>query len=536
MKPLRIRDIIGPIMVGPSSSHTAGALRIAFMAQRLFQKQPERVELLLYGSFAHTYRGHGTDRALVGGILGFDTDDLRIRESLEIAREAGIEVSFKPLPDADYEHPNTVDVIMYGTDGEVMNVRGVSIGGGSAVLTQIDGIDVYITGEHNSLIVIQHDVKGVLAHIATCISEHDVNIATSRVYREHRGERAYTITETDEILTDDLKKAITAHPAVREVRIIPADGVDDSKHLEEPDESCFERFEKLDFPSGAALLSYCKLNDCLISEAFLAREEALAATLGRHTTVRSYLNEVLVVMREAVEAPSKEVHASMGGLIGGEARKLLGLREGKKGVCGPELAKLTRYSIAALETNASMGRIVAAPTAGSSGVIPAVLLTLQEDCGYDDESLKAALITAAAIGGLISRNATVSGAEGGCQAEIGSAAAMAAAAAVELAGGSPEQSFAAASNALTNMMGLVCDPIGGLVEVPCQKRNAAGAATALVSAEIALAGITNLVDFDETVDALYKVGRALPFELRESGLGGIAAAPSACSWCSDCSN
>lgn len=535
MKPLRIRDIIGPIMIGPSSSHTAGALRIALMAQQLFQKKPVRVEFLLYGSFAHTYQGHGTDRALVGGILGFDTDDLRIRESLELAREAGVEILFTPRPDDDFEHPNTVDIIMYGETGESMIVRGESIGGGSAILRQIDGIDVYITGEHNSLIVIQHDEKGVLAHIATVISEHDVNIATTRVYREHRGERAYTIIETDETLSPELREQVGEHPAVKEVRIIPADGIDANQTLVEPTEADFERFEALDFPTGEALLSYCTVHNCSISEAFLEREKALAHTFGRETTVLPYLDEVLAVMRDSTHRPASEVHPSLGGLIGGEASKLMDSSVQGAGVIDTEMATLTRYALAVLETNASMGRIVAAPTAGSSGVIPATLLMLQEFRGFSDEAIKRGLITAAAIGYLITRNATVSGAEGGCQAEIGSAAAMAAAAAVELAGGNPAQCFAAASNALTNMMGLVCDPIGGLVEAPCQKRNASGAATALVSAEIALASVVNLVGFDETVEAMHKVGRSLPFELRETGLGGLAAAPSARSYCSGCS-
>ena len=190
--------------------------------------------------------------------------------------------------------------------------------------------------------------------------------------------------------------------------------------------------------------------------------------------------------------------------------------------------------MAVLETNASMGRIVAAPTAGSSGVLPGVLLALQRTRGLSDGDLARGLAAAAAIGYLITRNATVSGAEGGCQAENGSAAAMAAAASVELMGGAPAQCLDAASNALTNMMGLVCDPIAGLVEEPCQKRNAAGAAVALVSAQIALAGIGNLVDFDQTVEAMRKVGRTLPFELRESALGGIAAAPTACAYCPGC--
>ena len=181
-----------------------------------------------------------------------------------------------------------------------------------------------------------------------------------------------------------------------------------------------------------------------------------------------------------------------------------------------------------------MGRIVAAPTAGSAGVVPAVLLGLGRHRGLTDEKLHAGLLAAAAVGYLIARNASVSGAEGGCQAEIGSAAAMAAAAAVEIAGGTPAQALAAASSALMSLMGLVCDPVGGLVEVPCQKRNATAATTALVCAQIALSGTENLVGFDETVAAMDAVGRALPFELRESALGGIAAAPAACAWCAKC--
>lgn len=537
MKPLRIQDIIGPIMVGPSSSHTAGALRIAFMAQQLFKRPVTRVEFVLYGSFAHTFRGHGTDRALVGGILGYETDNLNIRDSLETAQRAGIEVVFISEFDIEVNHPNTVDVILTDQQGETMRVRGVSIGGGSAILTQIDGIDVQITGEHNSLIVIQHDEKGVLAHIATCISVYDVNIATTRMYRENRGERAYTIIETDEALSEDLREAIRRHPAVAEVRIIPADGAAETgsdSPAREPDEACFERFETLDFPNGAALLEYCTSHNCSIAEAFLEREEALAATLGKHAHATEYLTRVLEVMKESAERPLYEVGRSMGGLIGGEGQKLKMFEGSDSNIAGPDLSRLTRYAMCVLETNASMGRIVAAPTAGSAGVIPAVLLTLQNSRGFTDDDLQRALITAAAIGYLISRNATVSGAEGGCQAEIGSAAAMAAAAAVDLAGGTPAMCFDAASNALTNMMGLVCDPVGGLVEIPCQKRNASGAATALVSAEIALAGISNLIPFDETVDAMYRVGRALPFELRETALGGIATAPSACAFCNGC--
>lgn len=535
MDTLGLTDIIGPIMVGPSSSHTAGALRIAFMARRLCLADPAAVEFRLLGSFAHTLTGHGTDKALVAGMLGMETDDLRIRDSFNLAERAGLAFSFHTLPDADYDHPNTIDIRIVDAAGNAMDVRGESIGGGAAVIRKIDDIDVCITGESTSIVVRQRDEKGVLAHIAHCITEQDVNIATTRMYRERKGEIAYTVLETDQAVGAEAKAAIEDHPAILDVRIIPGDTRPGCSRIDVPDAAdALQRFAELDFANGAALLAYCEAHEASLSEAFLAREAALAATLGYADNAACYLDEALGVMKRSAQQPIDEALPSMGGLIGGEARKLADLHRRGGELCDDQLSRATAYAMAVLETNASMGRIVAAPTAGSSGVLPGVLLALQHTRGYADADLARALAAAAAIGYLITRNATVSGAEGGCQAEIGSSAAMAAAASVELMGGTPAQCFAAASNALTNMMGLVCDPIAGLVEEPCQKRNAAGAAIALVSAQIALAGIGNLVDFDQTVEAMRKVGRSLPFELRESALGGIAAAPAACAYCPGC--
>ena len=535
MKTLGLTDVIGPIMVGPSSSHTAGALRIAYMARRLCLAEPKTVEFRLLGSFAHTLTGHGTDKALVAGMLGLATDDLRIRDSFDLAREAGLAFSFVTLPDAEYDHPNTIDVRIVDAAGNAMDVRGESIGGGAAVIRKIDDIDVRITGESASIVVRQRDEKGVLAHIAQSISDEGVNIATTRMYRERKGDTAYTVLETDQAVGAEAKAAIEDHPAIYDVRIIPGDARADVERVAVPDvAAALQRFAELDFGNGAALLAYCEEHGATLSEAFLAREAALAAGLGYADGAAAYLREALAVMRCAARRPIDEALPSMGGLIGGEARKLADLHERGGELCDDQLSCAIAYAMAVLETNASMGRIVAAPTAGSAGVLPGVLLALQRTRGYGDDDLAHGLAAAAAIGYLITRNATVSGAEGGCQAEVGSAAAMAAAASVELMGGTPAQCFAAASNALTNMMGLVCDPIAGLVEEPCQKRNAAGAAVALVSAQIALAGIGNLVDFDQTVEAMRKVGRSLPFELRESALGGIAAAPTACAYCPDC--
>ena len=224
----------------------------------------------------------------------------------------------------------------------------------------------------------------------------------------------------------------------------------------------------------------------------------------------------------------------MGGLIGGEAQKLSEHFTTGKGLCGDLLEKAMIYAMATLETNASMGLIVASPTAGSAGIVPGLLLAFQEMYDFSDEAIQQVLFTAGAVGYLAMRNATVAGAVGGCQAEVGVASAMAASAAVELMGGTPKQCLDAASTVLMNMLGLVCDPVGGLVEYPCQNRNAAGVANALIAAEMALAGVPQLIPFDEMLDAMYKVGKRLPAELRETAMGGCATTPSACEACHMC--
>lgn len=577
-------------MIGPSSSHTAGALRIALMARKLLAAEPVQVVFTLYGSFAHTFRGHGTDRALVAGMLGLSPEDERIRDSFKLAEQAGLKFSFEPDAETKTAHSNTVDLLITDRSGEVTHVRGESVGGGAAVICELNGIEVRLSGEYHSIVVKQKDECGVLAHIAACLNTFGINIATTRLFRERRGDIAYTVMETDDEIPTSIAQAIEAHDSIYSVTVVKnehgssenacgsidcgegvgeggrcaaanrevanseaqvcdagrrGDGSPKSNMAAEAQsrvteglssEEALSLFEKLDFPDGAALLSYCEAEGASISEAMMRREAAYLASCGLPTDASErYLGEALEVMRASATGPLAKAQPSMGGLIGGEAAKLSLLEKGAS-LCDPLLARACTYAAAVLETNASMGRIVAAPTAGSSGVLPAMLLACQETRGFGDAELERALANAAAVGYLIARNATVSGAEGGCQAEVGAASAMAASAAVELMGGTPAQCLNAAANALAGLLGLVCDPIAGLVEAPCQKRNATGVANALVSAQMALAGIANVVNFDETVAAMYAVGRSLPFELRESALGGLAAAPSAkaCANCAGC--
>lgn len=289
----------------------------------------------------------------------------------------------------------------------------------------------------------------------------------------------------------------------------------------------------MDFKNAKELLALCQEKKLPISEVMRQREILLGETTAEIVDQR--MDRVLEIMKDAAFSHIKDPVISMGGLIGGEARKLCEFHDLGKSLCGNVLGKGITYAMATLETNASMGLIVASPTAGSAGIVPGMMLALQEVYGFSDKKIRQALFNAGAIGYLAMRNATVAGAVGGCQAEVGIASAMAASAAVELLGGTPLQCTYAASTVLMNMLGLVCDPVGGLVEYPCQNRNAAGVSNALIAAEMSLAGIPQFIPLDEMIDAMYTVGKKLPAELRETALGGCAATPSACEKCHLCS-
>lgn len=288
----------------------------------------------------------------------------------------------------------------------------------------------------------------------------------------------------------------------------------------------------MDFKNAKELLTLCQDHQLPISEIMRQREIIVGETTDE--SVNSRMARVLEIMKDAAFSPVKTPVKSMGGLIGGEAQKLSRHLASGKGICGNVLEKAITYAMATLETNASMGLIVASPTAGSAGIVPGLLLALQEVYDFSDEDIQKALFNAGAIGYLAMRNATVAGAVGGCQAETGVAAAMAASGATELMGGTPLQCTYAASTVLMNMLGLVCDPVGGLVEYPCKNRNASGVAIALVAAEMSLAGITQLIPLDEMITIMFTVGKKLPAELRETALGGCATAPSACESCHMC--
>ncbi len=285
----------------------------------------------------------------------------------------------------------------------------------------------------------------------------------------------------------------------------------------------------MNFKNGAELVQMSKDSGLSMSKVCIEREVEISSR--SEDDIVEDMRKSYDIMRNAVKKGQSEELKSMGGLIGGEAKKLNDRMSKNRPVCGEVMSKAMSAAMGVMEVNASMGLIVAAPTAGSCGILPGALITVGDEFGKSDEEIVNAMFAAGAVGIIITRNATVSGAEGGCQAETGAAAAMAAAGIVELMGGSTEQALDAAAICLKNVMGLVCDPIAGLVEAPCQKRNAIGVANALISAEMVLAGVPSVIPFDEAVQAMYEVGRRLPVELRETALGGAASTPTGCMLC-----
>ena len=279
----------------------------------------------------------------------------------------------------------------------------------------------------------------------------------------------------------------------------------------------------LNYHSMEALQKAAEENNCRISQLVLKQQAAQMEVTEQE--IYEKMRENYKVMASCIEPGSAQDLKSTSGLTGGDAYRMRQAVENGKNLTGPLLGGALYRALAVSELNAAMGRIVAAPTAGSCGIVPSAILTMQEQYQLEERECVMALFTASAVGMVIANNASLAGAQGGCQAECGSASAMAAASIVELAGGTPEMIGSAVATALKNILGLVCDPVAGLVEIPCIKRNASGVAGAFVAAELALAGIKSAIPADEVIWSMKKIGDVMPAALKETAEGGLAATP-----------
>lgn len=277
------------------------------------------------------------------------------------------------------------------------------------------------------------------------------------------------------------------------------------------------------FKTVAELLNICQAEQKKISQVMIEQEIEISGKTREQ--IWTQMEKAYDIMEKAVHRGITEDVRSHSGLTGGDGKKLQEYINKGDFLSGETVLDAVSKAMATNEVNAAMGTICATPTAGAAGIVPGCLFSVSQKLNATKEQQIEFLFTAGAIGYVIANNAFIAGATGGCQAETGSASAMAAAAIIEMAGGTPEQSAHAMAIALQNMLGLVCDPVAGLVEVPCVKRNAIGASIAMVAADMALAGITFIIPADEVIDAMYRIGKVMPHTLKETALGGLAATP-----------
>ncbi|MEJ5359114.1 MAG: L-serine ammonia-lyase, iron-sulfur-dependent, subunit alpha [Desulfobacterales bacterium] len=506
LPPSIFNDVIGPVMRGPSSSHCAAAVRIGRMAHDLMAGRIERLllEFDAAGSLAHTHTEQGSDTGLFAGLLGWDADDERLPQAGEELARRGVAVEIRVGPYGD-PHPNTYRLTLEG-GGERRAMIALSTGGGMVEVTSIDGISLSLRGDRH-VTLLAADRRFPPADLPAGFPPGAEVLA-------HGGEPTVLIElRTPAPLPAEFLRELARLPGVRWVRPIrPVLPVLTRPDIRVPFLSCAEmlawnRGRDLDLTALAA--AYESARGGIPEEEVFRRMQRVAGILARSIeqglSGTDFPDRIL-----PAQAPAFRAALSRGGLI-------------DSGV----LNRMVLYAAALMEVKSAFGTIVAAPTAGSCGAVPAAVFGLVDTLALGAPGAASGLLAAGMIGVFVAAHATFAAELGGCLAECGAASAMAAAALVALSRGSAPQAAAAASMALQNVLGLVCDPVANRVEVPCLGRNVLAVANALSCANLALAGFDPVIPLDETIAAMADVGRRLPPELRCTGGGGLSLTPTA---------
>jgi len=501
--PSIFNDIIGPVMRGPSSSHCAASVRIGRMARDLMDGKIEEVlvEFDPNGSLATTHDSQGSDMGLLGGLLGWEASDERLVESARAIQEAGIGVSIE-ISDYGAEHPSTYKLTLKGPK-ERHEMAAISTGGGMIKVIEIDGVEVSMLGDYyETLVYLDSNGDGAFEYLAE------------------------TIDAADEILL--LKGEDTRFVEIK------AQGFLEQEILTELHSRDDVRCIKMLSPVLPVLSHRGAAVPFITCEEMLKYNEAKGLDLWelavRYESARGDLSsdEVFGRMKDIVRLMQNSI---LEGVAGTEyADRILGWQSGsflaqmEKGglLDGGVLNRIILYVTAMMEMKSSMGVIVAAPTAGACGGLPGAVVGAASAMGLSLDEMTEAMLAAGMIGVFISARATFAAEIGGCQAECGAGSGMAAAALVTLAQGSAAQATDAASMALQNVLGMVCDPVANRVEVPCLGKNVMAASNALACANMALAGFDAVIPLDEVVDTMDEVGKSIPHELRCTALGGLS--------------
>ncbi len=497
---LGLFDLLGPIMMGPSSSHTAGAARIGYMAHLIVGNRPLRITLGFHEAFMMTYAGHRTHAALIAGLKGYREDDPQGAGALKELKDEGVKIEVISM--GENVHRNSMQLEVETRDGN-FTVRGKSVGGGAIVIDQIDHVPVYING--NNWAILCYSREDMSTPLQEALAKYDiVDFFTGKTGDTYLSCCITNLVPSTKILYDIQKSS-----EVTDIKTIPPLYKFRSKAGKEP---WFFNFNEL--------LARTRENNSTIAEVAAIYESKRTDKTQNDIFIEA--EKHLEVMGESIEKGLAGEEKLLGGFCTGkDAYYMEQAVRAKKVISGDTLPRAIAKSMAVVEVNAAMGRIAAAPTAGAAGVIPGVIFTLSESQHKSKDELIQSLLVAGAIGVCIANRASLSGAVGGCQGEIGIAAAMAAGSAVFLAGETPEKSIEASALSLKNLLGLICDPPVGPVEIPCIKRNGMGVAAAFMGAEMSLAGIKSTIPPDEVVDALCNTQKHLPQILKGSGHGGL---------------
>ncbi len=489
-------------MRGPSSSHCAAALRLGRMARDLMDGDicEVKIEFDSSGAFATTHRDQGTDMGLFAGLLGWDITDVRLPESEKALKEAGIKIGLR-ISDFGLKHPTAIRLILKNSR-ERHELTAISTGGGIIEIISIDSLSISIAGDYcETLIFCDSNDKNLIDWLPADIKAEEIHLAEGTKFQ-------IVQIKSREFPATEIASELNSRFDVRYVkRISPVLPVLSRKDLEVP------------FITAGEMIAYNKERKSQLWELAITYEMARSGL--SHDDVFRKMIELVDVMSDSIRT----------GIQGTEyANRILGPQAGTfskhmledRLLDGGFLNRIILYVTAMMEMKSSFGVIVAAPTAGACGALPGACLGAASIMGLSKEETAKAMLAAGMIGVFISHRATLAAEVGGCQAECGAASGMAAAALVTLAKGNTRQALAAASMALQNSLGMICDPVANRVEVPCLGKNVMAATNALACANMALAGFDEVIPLDETIEVMDIVGKSIPATLRCTGLGGLS--------------
>ncbi len=504
--PSIFNDVIGPVMRGPSSSHTAASARIGQLVKQFFSAEINyfHVEFESRGSLAATYSNQGSDFGLVGGLLGMDPDDPYLRDALEIAAARGIDIGFHVL-DFETTHPNTYRITAKSEEGEQSRFVFISSGGGMFELQNVNGVPVSIYGDfHETLLFFKTTdrelIDGYIKRVEKLLSEIDYCLDSyGDMYSVINIKTGYPLPA---YITAVFARYNQLESIVQLEPVLP---VRSRKDCVVP------------YASATDILEDAAEQDTRLWKLAVKYESARGDTSG--DSVLRIGRSIVAIMRASLEKGlAGSDYADR--ILGPQAHKILSYEGPLSG--GERDKNIISNITAIMENKSAMGVIVAAPTAGSCGCLPGTLFAVADELGLDDEEVLKGLLAAGLIGVLIANRSTFAAEECGCQAECGAASGMTAAALVEMLGGTVEQALDAAAIALQNLLGMVCDPVAERVEVPCLGKNITAGFNAIAAANMVLAGFDKVIPLDETIGAMHQVGSMIPVELRCTGRAGLS--------------